>query len=266
VNAHRVARGTKVRLADIDPADTGGYERTPETKALMERHLKRLRDLQARFAADKRYALLIVLQGLDASGKDGTIRHVFSGMNPQGCEVDSFKVPSPLELSHDFLWRIHQQCPPKGMIEIFNRSHYEDVLAARVEKIVPPAEWRKRYKQINNFERMLVENGTVILKFYLHVSRQEQKKRLQERLTDPAKNWKFARSDLETRGKWAAYREAYQDALEQCATRWAPWHIVPSDKKWYRNLVIAAVVLETLERLHPLFPRPTEDLTRIHIT
>jgi PPK2 family polyphosphate:nucleotide phosphotransferase len=263
--AHRVDPGRKLVLEKIDPGDTGPYEKGPKTEALMAQHLASLYELQARFAADERYALLIVLQGLDAAGKDGTIRHVFSGVNPQGCEVDSFKVPTPLELSHDYLWRIHQQTPRKGLIEIFNRSHYEDVIAVRVEKLLPPEIWKMRFDHINQFEKMLVDCGTVILKFYLHISNREQKDRLQRRLDDPERNWKFSPSDLDVRGKWKAYREAYNEVLTRCNTPWAPWHVVPADRKWYRNLVVARTVVDTLEKLNPKFPKPKADLSKVVI-
>lgn len=258
--------GSKVDLDDIDAADTSGLKRGPEVQALMTEQLQKLYDLQARFSAEARHSMLIVLQGLDASGKDGTIRHVFSGVNPQACEVDAFKVPTELELAHDYLWRIHGQCPRKGLIEIFNRSHYEEVLVVRVENLVPESVWRKRYDHINAFERMLTDCDTVILKFYLHTSRKEQKKRLLARLEDPDKNWKFAATDVETRTKWKEYRKAYNEALTRTNTKWARWHIVPADNKWYRNLVVARTVVDALRELKPKYPRSKLDLTKFKVT
>ena len=254
--------GKRIDLDRIDPADTGKYRDREQAEAEENRYLKRLYDLQARFAAESKRGLLIVLQGLDAAGKDGTIRHVFTGMNPQGCDVHAFKVPTPIEAAHDYLWRIHVCAPRKGMIGIFNRSHYEDVLAVRVLKLVPPEVWGRRYDQINEFERMLTENGTVILKFYLHISAKEQRQRILDRLSDPLRNWKFSESDLETRRKWKLYRAAYNDALTRCNTEWAPWHVVPADRKWYRNLLISQTVTRTLEEMKPKVPRPKLDLKR----
>jgi PPK2 family polyphosphate:nucleotide phosphotransferase len=256
------APGKRIDLDSIDPADTGSIRDKEESEKLEARWLERLFDLQAHLSAEAGQALLIVLQGLDASGKDGTIQHVFAGVNPQACQVHSFKVPTPLELAHDFLWRVHAACPPRGVIGIFNRSHYEDVLAVRVEKLLPEKLWRQRYGQINEFERILDACGTRIVKFYLHVSKKEQRVRIAERLDDPSRNWKFSQSDLAARQKWKAYRAAYNDALTQCNTEWAPWHIVPADRKWYRNLVIAETVTKTLEDMHPPYPKPKLDLAK----
>jgi len=256
------APGKRIDLDRIDSSDTGRFRRREKAEAEEQKLLARLFELQARLSAESKNAVLIVLQGLDAAGKDGTIRHVFSGVNPQACEVHSFKVPTSLELAHDFLWRIHVACPRKGVIGIFNRSHYEDVLAVRVEKLVPEKVWERRFDHINEFERILTENGTTILKFYLHISRKEQRERILARLNDPERNWKFSESDLETRHKWKLYRPAYNDALTRCNTKWAPWHVVPADHKWYRNLVVARTVVEALERIHPRFPRPLMDLKK----
>jgi PPK2 family polyphosphate:nucleotide phosphotransferase len=213
--------------------------------------------------AESRRALLIVLQGRDASGKDGLTRKVFGPLNSQGCVVSNFKRPTEYELARDYLWRVHQVVPPKGTIGIFNRSHYEDVLVVRVHNLVPKEVWSRRYDQINDFERILSENGVTILKFFLHISREEQKERLQARLHDPLKNWKFEVGDLEERKLWDDYTEAYEDALERCSTANAPWYIVPSDRKKTRDLLIAEVVTETLERLNPEFPRVNPEVLKI---
>ncbi len=204
--------------------------------------------------------VLVVLQGMDTSGKDGVIRKVFEGVNPQGVRVASFKVPTPIELSHDYLWRIHSQTPGKGEMVIFNRSHYEDVLAVRVHNLVPDGVWKKRYDQINAFERLLVEEGTTVLKFFLHISRDEQKERLLERIETPEKHWKFNPGDLEERKLWPQYTEAYEDLLNKTSTDWAPWYIVPADKKWFRNLLISSVLVDTLKGFDMQYPEAGEDL------
>ena len=208
-------------------------------------------------------ALLVVLQGRDTAGKDGVVRHLFGRLNPMGLELTSFKVPTPLELSHDFLWRIHHAVPPHGKIGIFNRSHYEDVLVVRVHGLVSPAVWGARFEQINGFERHLCDNGVTILKFCLHVSREEQRKRLLARLDDPEKNWKFNANDLRERDRWDAYTEAYRDALARTSTAWAPWYVVPSDRKPVRDLLIAEVVLGTLERMKPVYPPEPEEVAQL---
>jgi PPK2 family polyphosphate:nucleotide phosphotransferase len=210
--------------------------------------------------ADARYALLIVLQGRDASGKDGTIRKVFTAVNPQGCQVATFRAPSEYEARHDFLWRVHQNVPARGMIGIFNRSHYEDVLVPRVHNLLPKKTWSARYGHINDFEQMLVANGTVILKFMLHISRDEQKERLNERLTDPTKNWKFNPSDLDDRKHWTEFTKAYRGILLNTSTRWAPWYIVPADNKDFRNWMVARTIADTLERLDLRYPPADESL------
>jgi PPK2 family polyphosphate:nucleotide phosphotransferase len=256
------APGRRISLDDIDPADTGKVTSKDSAAKQEANWLERLFDLQAKLSAESQQALLIVLQGLDAAGKDGTIRHVFAGVNPQACQVHGFKVPTPIEVAHDYLWRIHNACPPRGVIGIFNRSHYEDVLAVRVEKLVPEKVWSRRYEQINEFERMLTESGTRVLKFYLHISKKEQRARIMERLQDPSRNWKFSESDLDTRAKWKPYREAYDDALTFCNTKWAPWHVVPADHKWFRNLVIAETVVKTLEEMNPRYPKPKIELDK----
>jgi PPK2 family polyphosphate:nucleotide phosphotransferase len=230
-----------------------------ETKDLLDR----LGELQAALYADGRHALLVVLQGRDASGKDGTVRKVFGACNPLGCEVTSFKVPSPLELSHDYLWRIHQSTPAKGMIGIFNRSQYEDVLVVRVRDIVPKKVWSKRYDQINQFERLLDANGVRILKFFLHISRDEQRDRLRERLDDPKKNWKFQAGDLAERELWSEYTKAYRDALRLCSTPWAPWYVVPADDKKARNFLIARTVVDTMESMKLRYPKADGDALKL---
>jgi PPK2 family polyphosphate:nucleotide phosphotransferase len=239
-DAHASARG---------PAKTGkALERATE------KHVKRISDLQRVLYADARYAFLIVLQGRDASGKDGTIRRVFTAVNPQGCTVASFKAPTELEQHHDFLWRIHAQVPQRGMIGIFNRSHYEDVLVPRVHGSIKKKEWLARYEEINDFEQMLDHNGVVILKFMLHVSRDEQKRRLMERLADETKNWKFRLGDLEDRAKWDDFTKAYEGALKHTSTRWAPWYIVPADDKDVRDWLIARTIADALDKLNLRYP------------
>jgi PPK2 family polyphosphate:nucleotide phosphotransferase len=220
----------------------------------LDRVADRTAKLQTALVAEGKQALLVVLQGRDAAGKDGVVRHLFGRLNPMGLELTSFKAPTPLELSHDFLWRVHHAVPPHGKIGIFNRSHYEDVLVVRVHGLAPPAVWGPRFEQINAFERHLCDNGVTILKFCLHVSREEQRKRLLARLDDPEKNWKFNANDLRERDRWDDYTEAYRDALARTSTTCAPWYVVPSDRKPVRDLLIAEVVLETLERMKPVYP------------
>jgi PPK2 family polyphosphate:nucleotide phosphotransferase len=202
---------------------------------------------------------------MDAGGKDGTVRHVMSGVNPQGCDVTSFKVPSSEESAHDFLWRIHKAVPPRGIIGIFNRSHYEDVLVARVHNFVPQEVWSTRYEHINNFEKMLVDGGTVVLKFFLHISKAEQKKRLRKRLKDDSKHWKFSASDVQEREYWDDYTEAYEDAINKCSTEWAPWHIVPANKKWYRDLIVGDKIVKTLKDLRMKYPELKVEPEKIKI-
>ncbi|HBE72603.1 MAG TPA: polyphosphate kinase, partial [candidate division Zixibacteria bacterium] len=223
----------------------------------------KLAKLQYLLYAENKHALLVILQGMDACGKDGTVRHVMHGVNPQACRVTSFKAPTSQELDHDFLWRIHQHVPPKGEIGIFNRSQYEDVLIVRVKNLVPKEVWARRYKQINQFERILARNGVTILKFFLHISKDEQKRRLQERLADPTKNWKMNPDDLKERARWDEYQKAYEAALSECGTKWAPWHVIPADKKWFRNLAVSQAIIETLEGLRMKFPKPDYDPKKI---
>ncbi|HEX2722667.1 MAG TPA: PPK2 family polyphosphate kinase [Gemmatimonadaceae bacterium] len=249
-------------LSDKAAAAPKSLPKGDELKEKLEKVLKRLGDLQAVFNADARHALLIVLQGRDASGKDGVLRTVVSAANPAGVRVHSFKVPTPNELAHDYLWRIHQVVPEKGTMGIFNRSHYEDVLVVRVHELVPRSVWSKRYQQINEFERMLSENGTIILKFFLHVSRDEQRERLLERVEDETKNWKFNAGDLDERALWDEYSLAYEDALSKCSTKWAPWYVVPADSNKARNYLIAKTIVEKLEELDLRYPEPKTDLTQ----
>jgi PPK2 family polyphosphate:nucleotide phosphotransferase len=251
-----VAPGNKVKLAKFDPDDTLGYSHDEKTQAKLATTLQRLDRLQYVLYATKKKALLIVLQAMDAGGKDGTIRHVMTGVNPQGCRVTSFKQPTQEELAHDFLWRIHAAVPARGMLGIFNRSHYEDVLVVRVHGLVPKKIWKARYDQINEFEKLLDENGVTILKFFLHISKDEQKKRFEERLTDPRKYWKFGPADLKERELWDQYQEAYEAALERCSTKRAPWFIIPANHKWFRNLAVSKIVLETLEGFEMQMPGP----------
>ncbi len=258
--------GAKLRLDDRDPNDKSGFDGQKEDGVKeLQRLCKKLEVLQELLYAEHRHSLLIVLQGMDASGKDGTIRRVFEGVNPQGVNVAKFGPPTPEEFDHDFLWRVHQKVPGKGEMTIFNRSHYESVLVERVHKLVPKSIWKARYRQINDFERMLCEEGTTILKFYLHIDVVEQKKRLQERLDDPSKNWKFSLNDLPERGRWAEYMKAYHDALEKTSTAAAPWYVVPSNHAWFRDLVVCTEIVRALEAMHMRYPRLPKDEESIAI-
>ena len=255
----------RLKLEDFDPDDAAGFEKGDKAQAHLEKNVARMDDLQYRLYAESRRALLIVLQGMDASGKDGTVRHVMSGLNPQGCRVTSFKVPSAEEARHDFLWRIHQAVPAHGEIGIFNRSHYEDVLVVRVHQLVPKSVWSARYDEINTFETLLGENGVTILKFFLHISKQEQKERLEERLKDPNRNWKIGPEDLKERERWGDYVKAYEAALNRCSTSTAPWFVIPSNKKWFRNLAVSQIIVETLERMNPKFPKAAFDISKLKV-
>lgn len=250
-----VKPGSSFRLKDRDPDAVEGIKTREEGEAKTAELIGRLPGLQQRLYAEGKRSLLIILQAMDAGGKDGTIRRVMSVLNPQGCRVTSFKAPSSLELSHDFLWRIHRAAPARGEIGIFNRSQYEDVLIVRVRKLAPRSVWTARYEQINRFEDMLTQNDTTIVKLFLHISHKEQRKRLVRRIEDPARNWKFDSSDLEERKFWPAYRRAYEEVFQRCSTEWAPWYIVPADRKWFRDLVVARILCETLERMNPQFPK-----------
>jgi PPK2 family polyphosphate:nucleotide phosphotransferase len=253
-----VPHGKKIKLSRYDAAETHGYTNDKKTEAKLEKTIKRLDNLQDLLYAGKKRALLVVLQGMDAAGKDGTIRHVMSGVSPQGCSVTSFKVPSAEEQAHDFLWRIHKAVPEKGMIGIFNRSQYEDVLVVRVHKLVPKGVWQARYEEINRFERNLAENDVKILKFFLHISKEEQKKRFDARLNDPDKNWKFTKADTAERKYWDDYVTAYEAVLSRCSTEYAPWFIIPADHKWFRNLAVSRIIAETLEDFDMQFPKSSE--------
>src|SRR5436309_5465345 len=253
---HRVPPRTRVRLDRIDPGDTGKHADEETARAKLARDIERLAKLQDVLYAERRHAVLIVLQGMDTSGKDGTVKHVMSGVNPSGCEVVPFKVPTEEEAAHDFLWRAHRAAPRRGHITIFNRSHYEDVLVPRVHRTVPRAVVRQRYDQINDFERILAKNDTLVLKFFLHVSKGEQRRRLGERLADRAKHWKFSEGDLKERALWDRYVAAYEKLLTRCSTPHAPWYVIPADRKWHRNLAVASVLVHALEDLSSRYPPP----------
>jgi PPK2 family polyphosphate:nucleotide phosphotransferase len=259
-----VKPGTKVKLKDLNPAERDSYnkEDAAVTRKLQE-DLDSMYALQERLYAEGQQALLIVLQGMDTGGKDGTIKHVMTGLNPQGCNVVSFKAPTPTELAHDFLWRIHPHVPTKGHITVFNRSHYEDVLISRVHQLVPEHISKYRYNQINEFEELLVESGTRILKFFLYISKDEQKQRLQDRIDKPEKHWKLAPSDFAERQLWDQYIEAYEAMLSECSTQTAPWHIIPANYKWYRNMLVADIVEKTLRDMNPQWPKPTIDVATL---
>lgn len=262
----RLASGRRVRLRDWDPGDTSlwprGKQKADDALAQLREEMDRLQEL---LYADGRHALLVVLQGMDTSGKDGVIRHVFEGVNPQGVRVSRFNVPTPEERAHDFLWRIHRQAPAKGEIAIFNRSQYEDILAARVHGLVPQKVWSTRFATINGFERELCDEGVVLLKFFLHISPEEQRRRLQERIDDPTKRWKLSASDLAERGFWGEYQHAYEDMLGRTSSRWAPWYVVPSDHKWFSHLVISSVMVETLRRIDLSYPKPAIDVRSLRV-
>jgi PPK2 family polyphosphate:nucleotide phosphotransferase len=258
------ASGWTASLADISPRDRAGIPVwRAQAEAGIAADVAEIDRLEEILYAQAKYSLLVILQGLDTSGKDGTIRKVFSPLNPLGAEAVAFKKPTPPELAHDFLWRIHKAVPPAGIIGIFNRSHYEDVLVARVHRLAPLDRIEARYGQINSFERHLAENGTTIVKFFLHISREEQTKRLQARLDDPSKRWKFTRGDLAERKYWDDYMLAYQLALERCSTEWAPWFVVPADRKWYRNAVVARIVRSALAALDLAYPADMQGLDRL---
>jgi PPK2 family polyphosphate:nucleotide phosphotransferase len=257
----------KIRLKDFDPAETYGFEKGNEKsqrdEELMAKTTSRLDELQYTLYAEGQRSVLIVLQGMDTAGKDGTIRHVMSGASPQSCKVTSFKIPSSHEQAHDFLWRIHEAVPEKGNIGIFNRSQYEDVLIVRVHKLVPKSVWSERYDEINRFEKYLTDNGTTVLKFFLHISKDEQKRRIEERIADPAKHWKLSPADLKEREFWDDYTEAYEDVLSKCSTKHSPWFIIPANHKWFRNLAVSKIMVETLEKMDPQYPTPEMDIARM---
>ena len=268
VERYRVVKGKKFRLKDIDPADTGEFESEfkQEAQALLASERERLSDLQEKLYAQNHWAVLLVFQAMDAAGKDSTIKHVLSGINPQGCEVHSFKAPSSEELDHDFLWRNARRVPERGRIGIFNRSYYEEVLVVRVHRELlerqhmPPALvtkkiWKERFEDINNFERYLARNGIAICKFFLHVSKEEQKRRFLERLDTPEKNWKFELADVRGRKYWSDYMDVYEDMVRNTASRHAPWYVVPADHKWFTRLVVAGAIIDQLSRLDLAFPK-----------
>jgi PPK2 family polyphosphate:nucleotide phosphotransferase len=255
----RIAPGKRAHLARLDPADASAFPDREAAEARSREDSLAINAWQDRLYAEGKRALLVVLQGVDTAGKDGTIRHVFNETGPIGVTVTSFRRPCEEDLAHDFLWRVHRACPRRGYVGIFNRSHYEDVLAARVRKLAPAAEIDQRYGQINDFEKMLAETGTTILKFMLHISRREQGERLQARLDEPGSRWKFDPRDLDDRRLWHKYQAAYEIVLDKCSTPWAPWHVIPADRKWARNAAVAAIVRETLEEMNPRYPRPGWD-------
>jgi PPK2 family polyphosphate:nucleotide phosphotransferase len=259
----KVEPGSKVKLKKIDPSFNDGHKSHKAAADEIEHYQKKLRELQDLLYAERRHSLLICLQALDTGGKDGAINHVLGAMNPQGCSVAPFKEPSAEEAAHDFLWRAHKAAPARGEVVIFNRSHYEDVLVVRVHNLVPKEIWSRRYDQINSFEKSLVAHDTHILKFYLHISKEEQLKRFKERLDEPAKQWKISEADYKERTFWNDYVAAYEDALSRCSTEHAPWFVIPANHKWFRNLAIARIVVEHLESLHMKYPKPAVDIGHI---
>jgi PPK2 family polyphosphate:nucleotide phosphotransferase len=262
---HCLEPGKSIRLNDTSTKGKEFHDdRRAAEKEFRELELE-LIELQRKLFSEGKHKLLIVLQAMDAGGKDGTIRKVFRGVNPQGVRVTPFKKPSDKDLAHDYLWRVHQAVPPAGMIGVFNRSQYGDVLVVRVENLVPEEVWQQRYEQINQFEKLLAETGTTILKFYLHISKEEQKERFQARLDEPDKHWKFSLADLEKREQWDEYLLAYEDALNRCTTPWAPWYVIPADQKWYRNLAVTRAIVEKLRELNPRYPTTTLDVENIKI-
>jgi PPK2 family polyphosphate:nucleotide phosphotransferase len=260
----RVKPGARIRLASVDANETHGRTKAGSA-AELQKGLDRLTDLQDRLWAEQKHPVLIVLQGIDAAGKDGSVKHVMSAFNPMGCTVTSFKVPTPIELAHDYLWRVHQRTPGKGEIAIFNRSHYEDVLVVRVHDIVPKKVWSRRYEQINAFEEFLTSAGTTIIKIFLWIDQDEQKARFQSRLDDPDKRWKFRLGDLAERKLWDSYVPADEDVLRRTSTEAAPWYDIPANRNWFRNLAIADIVADTLDELSPRYPPAPEDLTGVVI-
>jgi PPK2 family polyphosphate:nucleotide phosphotransferase len=262
---YRIQPGERISLANIDPNASEDYKKKKDITAELEKQRQRIRKLQERLYAENQRSLLIVLQAMDTGGKDGTIKHVFREVNPQGCQVWSFKIPSHEEASHDFLWRYHHRVPQRGMITIFNRAHYEDVLVVRVHELVPENIWRQRYHIINEFEQMLTLSNVTILKFFLHISKDEQKRRLESRLNNPDKQWKFSQNDIKERRLWDKYQKAFEDAISNCSTSYAPWYVVPANKKWYRNLVVARTIADTLEAMNPQYPNGEKGLKKIVI-
>jgi PPK2 family polyphosphate:nucleotide phosphotransferase len=264
-SSHLVKPHSKVRLDKISSSGTGDFKSEDGAKAVLAKHCAQLADLQEVFYASQAKALLVVLQGMDTAGKDGTIRHIFSGINPQGCDVAAFKVPTPLEARHDFLWRVHAQVPPRGLIGIFNRSHYEDVLSPRVHKLINRDIADRRLEDINEFESFLIDNDVLILKFYLHISKDEQTRRLQARIDTPKKHWKLSDADIHERQFWPQYMAAYNDILSATSRKHAPWFVIPSDSKWYRNVAISAIIVDVMQSLKLKYPQPTIDASAIKL-
>ena len=261
MDRYKVLPGSQINLDDWDPADTGAFQGDKgDGKDRLKELNEELETLQELLWAEGKHKLLVVLQGMDTSGKDGTIRHVFQGVDPLGVRVAGFKVPTPIELAHDYLWRVHAQTPGRGEIVLFNRSHYEDVLVVRVHSLVPEEVWSKRYAHINDFERRLADEGTTILKLFLHIDLDEQKERLLARLDEPDKRWKFNRGDLKERKLWPEYTKAYEAVLSKTSTEWAPWYVIPANRKWYRNLAVATILVNTLKSLGMRYPQPEEGL------
>ena len=261
---YRVAPGSRIRLRAQDPDGGDGLTKAQGKERLTEL-ISQLDHLQEMLYVDKRHNLLVVLQAIDAGGKDGTIRAVFGGVNPQGVNVVPFKAPTEEELAHDFLWRVHQHVPRKGQLTIFNRSHYEDVLVVRVHELVPKHQWRKRYEHIRNFEQMLVDEGTTILKFFLHIDAEEQRERLQARLDEPQKNWKFDEHDLEQRKHWNEYMIAFRDAIAETHQKDAPWFVIPANRKWFRDYAMLTILVDALKKLDPQYPKPDFDPAGIKV-
>ena len=266
VRSLRVEPGKPAGLSKRDPADRLGFTDKETGVALLADQVGRLAFLHNRLWAEHERSVLLVLQGLDASGKDGTIRHVLTGLSPQGCRVVSFKEPATTELEHDYLWRVHAACPSRGEMAIFNRSHYEDVVAVRVRGLAPAHVWKQRPRHIREFERMLGDEGTTLVKVFLHLSRDEQRVRLQDRLDNPEKKWKFELGDLEDRAHWDEYMAAYEEAISETSTEWAPWYVVPADRNWVRNLAVAELLVHALERLEPQLPKPDPTLSGLRIS
>jgi PPK2 family polyphosphate:nucleotide phosphotransferase len=267
---YRVAEGQKVKLKDFKTSDTGSYQSKDEAEEVLGSNIERMRELQSKFYASNSYSLLLIFQAMDAAGKDGAIKHVMSGLNPQGCRVASFKAPSAIEMNHDYLWRCHREQPERGQIGIFNRSYYEEVLIVRVhpgfleaqkipDELKGDGIWKRRYREINQWERYLHDNGTRVVKFFLHLSKDEQRKRFLDRINRPEKNWKFSASDVKERGFWDEYQRAYEEALQETSTDHAPWYIIPADKKWFSRALISDVVVQTLENLDLAYPEVGDD-------
>lgn len=263
IDSIRIKPGTKVSLKTFDPQSRAGMSSKDEGEKIAEKNLKKTEELQSRLWAEKKHGLVLVLQGMDTAGKDGTIRKVLSGLNPTGVVVWSFGKPSQNELDHDYLRRIHKKLPQRGRIGVLNRSHYEDVLAVRVHNLVPESTWSRRYRHINEFERMLTDEGTTIIKCFLHISPEEQLERLRDRIEEPGKNWKLSDADFHERKFWPAYTEAFEAALTRCSTDYAPWHVIPANRKWVRNAVISQILLDALEELDPKYPKGPSDLDEL---